>query len=466
MSGKIGIGITTRNRKDVFIKTLTQVLKHWAGNQEICVVEDAGDKPYASSWMDQDMCPGYHYTFKQNVGIARAKNKCIELLMDAGCEHIFLFDDDTYPVKDDWWKPYVESPEPHLMYIFTDFVKQKLNDTALVYRDDNKVAYNHPRGCMLYYHRSCFEKVGGMWPGFGTWGYEHGDLSNRIFNAGLTSFRYMDVPDSAQYFYSGDEHQAVRSTVPPGPARWQMIRQNKPLADARFNSCEYVEYREKKDIVLSCYFTGVADPQRGNKKWVNDTDGLFTMIESCLRNKIAPVILYDNRFTDYELPGVNQVCVKTSINPYFQRWISYAEYLSANRHNINRVWCVDATDVEMLKNPFPHMRDGVLYCGEEPDTFNNIWMTRHHTSEPFQQEVKKYPNDPLLNAGVLGGPIERVIEVCRKIADYYANNLNKDMTDMAAFNMVLRPMNPQHGLFVTTPFKSNTKNSLSWFRHK
>jgi hypothetical protein len=30
--------------------------------------------------------------------------------MDAGCEHLFLFDDDAWPIADNWHLPYIESP--------------------------------------------------------------------------------------------------------------------------------------------------------------------------------------------------------------------------------------------------------------------------------------------------------------------------------------------------------------------
>ncbi|EUA60279.1 putative phage protein [Mycobacteroides abscessus 1948] len=45
-----------------------------------------------------------------------AKNRCIAELMDLGCDHLFLADDDVWPTVDEWWKPYVESPEPHLSF--------------------------------------------------------------------------------------------------------------------------------------------------------------------------------------------------------------------------------------------------------------------------------------------------------------------------------------------------------------
>jgi hypothetical protein len=84
----IGVGITTRNRNDVLATTRQRIEAHTLG-AHIVVVVDASAKPV----------DGANYRFDENVGIARAKNKCLELLDAAGCKHLFLFDDDTYPSR-------------------------------------------------------------------------------------------------------------------------------------------------------------------------------------------------------------------------------------------------------------------------------------------------------------------------------------------------------------------------------
>lgn len=228
---KIGIGITTHNRYDVFSKTLAEIKRLAPAGAEIVVVDDASDKPV----------PEATYRFARNVGIAAAKNKCFELL--EGCDHIFLFDDDTYPLVQDWHQPYVDSHEPHLMYIFQDFATgTKLNDTIKIYQDSEITAWSHARGCMLYFKRICLDVVGGMDPVFGKWGWEHPNLSERIYNAGLTSFRYSDVTNSAGLFWSADEHQAVQSTV-AGPDRSVMITRNRPIYEANRDSDRFVPYK-------------------------------------------------------------------------------------------------------------------------------------------------------------------------------------------------------------------------------
>src|SRR6187402_2101376 len=116
---RIGIGVTCHNRHEVARNTLSHICRLMPPDAKIVVVDDASTK-------EPPFIPDYRFT--TNVGIARAKNKCLELL--DGCDHIFLFDDDTFPIADDWWEPYIESPEAHLMYIFEDFADGKqLYDT-------------------------------------------------------------------------------------------------------------------------------------------------------------------------------------------------------------------------------------------------------------------------------------------------------------------------------------------------
>lgn len=119
---KIGIGITTHNRYDVYQNTLEHITKLAPKGAEIVVVDDASD----------EVVPEATYRFTINAGIARAKNKCLELLQD--CDHIFLFDDDTYPLIEDWHVPYVYNKEPHLCYIFKNFTNRHLGDCHELYR--------------------------------------------------------------------------------------------------------------------------------------------------------------------------------------------------------------------------------------------------------------------------------------------------------------------------------------------
>lgn len=223
-----GIGITTRNRNEVFEKTLSEIKKYLPPNTKLVVVDDASETPVKSD-----------FRFETRAGIARAKNKCLELLMaDSDIQHIWLFDDDCYPKVKDWYLPYEQSKEPHLMYIFTAYGGQTRVVNEL-YRDEDIVSYNHVRGCMLYFERRCIEKVGGFNPIYGHGYYEHRNLTERIHRAGLTSHLIMDVPNSGRLIHSMDEAQETQSTF-TAKEHSILLRKNRRLH--RMNITEYVKY--------------------------------------------------------------------------------------------------------------------------------------------------------------------------------------------------------------------------------
>ncbi|WP_423739780.1 glycosyltransferase family 2 protein, partial [Enterobacter hormaechei] len=111
---RIGIAITTHNRADVLKRAIEQHQKHLPAGALVVVVDD-GSKPAAVVPHGVQLLR--HET---SLGIVASKNASLTALMDAGCEHIFLWDDDAYPIADNWHLPYIESPEPHLAYQFLD----------------------------------------------------------------------------------------------------------------------------------------------------------------------------------------------------------------------------------------------------------------------------------------------------------------------------------------------------------
>lgn len=466
--GKVGIGITEHNRPDMFRRCLAEVEKYAPQGAEIVVVDDASDMPV----------PGATYRFEKNVGIAVAKNMCLSLLYQRGCEHIFLLDSDTWPRTSDAWTPYINSKEPHLMYIFEGFKGSgATGDTLKVYEDGDKVAYSHPRGCMLYYHRSVLDAVGGMDPVFGKWGYEHPSHSDRIYNAGLTSFRYQDVPGSGELWYSDDEENRNVNTTVRGVERQEAISRNLQLYLARRDSAEFIPFLHRRNILLTCYFAGVNDPQRGSA-YGTTSEALQPLIRSLKDTKL--VVLHDC-LSDADTDKVEFVRVPTSINPYFQRWVSYRRYLMDNAETIGNVFCIDGTDVEQLREPDWEGLGDLIHVGDEPEMVDDRagWMRKHHPAIKIQEFLDIYGKRvQMLNAGIVGGRVEVVCDFIRRLLDFWATleddafkmrSPNAGTTDMGAFNYVARMMfgdRIRSGRHVCTTFKAEERNDYSWFKHK
>lgn len=438
----IGIGITTHNRNPLVRQTVAKIQELTPG-AKIVVVDDASQQPVKINNV-------LVYNFKENVGIARSKNKCLELLAD--CDHVFLFDDDTYPIKPHWYEPYINSPEHHLMYLFTSWANgTPVGDDAILYQDSQHKVHKHARGCMMYIDRLALDTVGGMDVRYGKAMNEHLDWSMRINNAGLTTFRYMDVVDSEQLIYSMDQHQEVRTSI---ENREQV---NKHLLIEAETSTAFMPYG--KDIVIACYFANVYDVQR-DTTWSPDLSTIEKLKQSVEAHGIEFVLIHNC----FDLP--NKVDLSTT--PYFERWLKEWQYLR-DRRDINNVFLVDATDVDMINNPFKYMQDNVLYIGDEPgNTLNNQWMITRHLEPTVNRYLRENGSKPLLNCGVVGGNRKLVMDVCREMYLYHINN-PQDLTEMGIFNKLMHTKYKdviEYGRHITSLFKRYEAKPSSWWRHK
>lgn len=441
---KIAISITTHNRYDVFKVTYENIKKFMPKNATLFVVDDGSEIPVKEAT----------FRFEKSRGIAAAKNKCFELA--EGYDYHFAFDDDVYPIKKDWHLEYINTGLNHLCFSFDKFSNGRPNGRKVVDRKGNIIYYHEPCGLMNFYTKACFDKVGGMDIDFGKWSYEHVQHSMRIHNSGLTPHPFMDIENSLELFYSFDWDQKTQRSV-DAKTRALLAIKNQRKYKSEIKSSKYIDFREPQDVIITTFFTTLNDTQR-NINWSEKEQEMRKEMEvlqkSCDKFGIKLVILEDKN-------GI----VPKHPNPYFARWIAIKEHLQEN--NYGKVWCVDATDVEVLRNPFDSMESGIIYTGCEPSfTCSNIWLRKHHTSSLYYGIFKnKYP---LKNAGILGGSKKDVIDFCSRIESLIPKVDKNSLTDMALFNYVAVQFGNRvkFGDFVNTEFKAFTDNGKAWFRHK
>lgn len=223
----VGIGITTLNRRDIALKSVSSLFRHTPCHFPIVIVDDGSDEPF----------PGAAYRNLTPKGVANAKNHCLRLLMaNPEVKHIFLFDDDCCPVEDDWWWQYTDAGEHHLAYLHDNM------DPAahpVVYDDGKIIARARGTGCMLYLSRHAIETVGGFRKDFGRWGYEHDDLSHRLVNAGLIRFPYQGVSNQ-HGIWNIDEYEHGNSSVPDKVR--SLLPENRKLFEKYRWDSDYVPY--------------------------------------------------------------------------------------------------------------------------------------------------------------------------------------------------------------------------------
>lgn len=206
---KIAICITTRNRPDILKRALIYWVTYKPESANIFIVDDASDNfhlLWSSDWVK--------FRFETQQGIAKAKNKCLELAQ--GYDYVFLVDDDVYPKVDGWEKPYIESGLNHMALTFDKNSKGHYYSPSVRREGEwnGYATYNAPNGCMLFLTRKAIATAGGMRPEFGIWGFEHVEYSQRIHLLGLTPHPYIDVPNSLDLFYVCDYYNEVKSSIP------------------------------------------------------------------------------------------------------------------------------------------------------------------------------------------------------------------------------------------------------------
>ncbi len=468
---RIGVAVTTHNRPEVLARTLKNIMAHTPG-AVIAVVDDGSKVPVA---VPDGVVLVRHETAR---GIARAKNAAMAALMREGVDHLFLFDDDAWPKVDGWWKPYVDSPEPHLMAIFDKPAGVTKRQVEVLYEDDTHISYHATRGYMLYVERRVVEAVGGMDPDFGSWGWEHQSWSDRIHSAGFTTWRYIDVKGSGDLIYSMDQAGEITSTASNEAKRFS----SGPGLELRMrsrHSTRYIEYRDLDNVVLTSLLTSQVDPQRG--KPMQATSAMVKALHDSLKHDGRFVVANTNLPDDGTLTRAELLNVTQHVNPYFDRWVHYFRWLRANP-DVGYVWCVDATDVLMMRDPFPEMEPGVLYMGYEPTTLRDEWMMGHHPDKTLQEFMTANANAPLLNMGVVGGDRATVMEFAQRVVKFYFDDyidfiygwetkrVNDQVSgDMATGNYVARTFFSDRlsfGPHVTNVFKSEKPTPTSWFKHK
>lgn len=467
---RIGIAISTHQRPEVLARAISQHLKHLPPGALVVVVDD-GSSPAAA------VPDGIQLLRREESrGIVATKNASLEALISAGCEHLFLWDDDAWPIADGWHHPYIASPEPHLAYQFLDLAgPRKLQDLAVLHADDEHVAYTGQRGVMLYYHRSAIEQVGGFDPVYGRGMYEHSDLALRIHNAGLTTWAYADVVGSASLIHSLDEHEAVERSVPK-PDRLALVERNVKVhndrRDAGFTG--YVEYRQRRDVVITTLLTTQLDPQRGTKMAAS-SDMLARWagsLQQCRR--IALVDELQDATQDVKLYRVPDV----KMNVYFRRWLHIWQHLR-DHPEYRFVWCTDGTDVEMLRSPWAEMEAGKVYVGSEPKTYADAWASDKHPERIYQDFIAMHRNDVMLNAGLLGGQREDVMSFAHAIVRLFyriesyrfwkMEKASAAVGDMIAFGIVAKTFGDRviTGPRVHTVFRTDgIGREYAWWKHK
>lgn len=147
-------------------------------------------------------------TDDQRQGVARTRNACMRYLMEQGCDYLFMFDDDCYPVMNGWEQYFIEqhlASGSHFFGIPEVFKSKPLALQGEVVRWDSIV------GCFSFQTRRLMEEVGYYNVAYQRYGYEDAARNRRCIRSGLCgdSQSFPSPLRAPAYIYSEDVYGVV-----------------------------------------------------------------------------------------------------------------------------------------------------------------------------------------------------------------------------------------------------------------
>lgn len=213
---RIGLGIITCNREDLFRKSVAALPKA----DTIVVVNDG--RSYPASTYPSGIDKVIQHVW--NKGVGRSKNEAIHYLMKQGCDHIFLSEDDISIVDASIFDRYITASTisgiQHFNFGYHGPKNKSADGTPAPrfkrqYQNGVELVFNqHLTGAFSYYSREILEKVGYMDPLFIN-AYDHVDHTYQIIKEdGHPPFGWFaDIAGSDQSIIDLDQqllHSVIR----------------------------------------------------------------------------------------------------------------------------------------------------------------------------------------------------------------------------------------------------------------
>jgi GT2 family glycosyltransferase len=211
----IGLCLISYKRPQFLKKSLESLHQNEWGGADYRIVEV--DEPYNDSYKNiveeyKDVCG---ITFNENKGVGINKNRGLKKMMDHGCQHLFLMEDDTImksPITCHKYIDYaMEKSLGHLNFALHG------NQVKLPWRMElhGIVCYPDCVGAFSYYHRGVIESVGYLDEAFVN-AWEHVEHTMRIAKMDYTTpfWFFADHPQNSELLEEQPE-SLTQSSIRP-----------------------------------------------------------------------------------------------------------------------------------------------------------------------------------------------------------------------------------------------------------
>jgi glycosyltransferase involved in cell wall biosynthesis len=178
---KLGIGVTTFNRRRKLETCISQLQKLTSQPFSLAVADDgSNDGTVAMCARQQIVC-----LTGENMGIAWNKNRALVFLhLILECDVIILLEDDSYPNNLDWQADWIEGAQKwgHVNFGGSWFRERLLSGTGKV---NSPFLSTSLTGQCAAFSRRALSVCGFMDSRFKSYGYEHAEHSSRLVRAGF-----------------------------------------------------------------------------------------------------------------------------------------------------------------------------------------------------------------------------------------------------------------------------------------
>jgi len=185
----------------------------------------------------------------QRVGPAITRNRCLKYLMDQGCDHLFMFDDDCYPMMLGWEEYFINTAKEHNVH----FLGLPNPFGSFLLSLKGELAHWHTvLGCFSYQDRKIMEAVGYYNTAYTRYGSEDVARNWRVMRSGLCGsvdgrqghaapFR------AAAYIMSEDAYHMNPPANLTVEEKQHFIKLNEPVYEAEIRSGRlYYPYSDTK----------------------------------------------------------------------------------------------------------------------------------------------------------------------------------------------------------------------------
>lgn len=212
MNHKIGLGLITCDREDLFNKALSSI----PVPDEFIIINDG--KPYNLNCVNN----GEYIQHKKNKGVGFSKNEAFKYLLDKNCDYIFLMEDDIIikdkSIYDKYIKAYEVSGLKHMNFAYhgPGNKNEKGEPTpraTIKYNSEVSISlHSHLAGAFSFYTRDLLQEIGLIDP-FYINAFDHLDHTLQVIKKGYNPpFRWF--PDIAEsYNLIADQDPTLEKSV-------------------------------------------------------------------------------------------------------------------------------------------------------------------------------------------------------------------------------------------------------------